>query len=210
MPSLYLPGVTPESAERTAKQRAIELWDQNWFPEIEDETLPALKAIHHYLFQEVFPFAGILRTEDVDGESDLSFPGPALTDRLELIATMPERSVNALFAKVIELGKCRPFLQGNGITIRMWLNLMLSRTRHQIVDWSQVQKPSYLRAKKHSEIGTYELSMVLMPAMTTDTENRERYLRSVDSSFYFSGWNSVSIFTLDAKCQSEPEPPAAT
>lgn len=210
MPSLYVDGITPESAERAAKQRAMELWDQNQFPEFGDETLPALKAIHFALFQDVFPFAGIFRNENADGDPALSFPGPALTDQLNRISAMPERSVNALFAKAIELGQCRPFLQGNGITIRMWLNLQMSRTRNQIVDWSQVQKPSFLQALKHSAVSSFELSVLLTQAMTTDIENRERYLRGIDSSFYFSDWNTVSIFTLDAERQSEREAPAAT
>lgn len=182
--------------EKLSKIRARELWDNRIIDTFEVGTVRSLQQIHTYLFQDVFSFAGQIRTVNLAKGNFRFAPILFLTDNLKIIDTMPTETFDDIVEKYIEMNIAHPFREGNGRSMRIWLDLLLKTKIGQCIDWSQVDKYQYLSAMERSPVNSLELRMLLQSALTYDIENRDVYMRGIQSSYQYEDLNRYDIYRL--------------
>lgn len=182
--------------EKLSKIRARELWDNRIIDTFEVGTVRSLQQIHTYLFQDVFNFAGQIRTVNLAKGNFRFAPILFLTDNLKIIDTMPTETFDDIVEKYIEMNIAHPFREGNGRSMRIWLDLLLKTKIGQCIDWSQVDKYQYLSAMERSPVNSLELRMLLQSALTYDIENRDVYMRGIQSSYQYEDLNRYDIYRL--------------
>lgn len=147
-----------------------------------------LQAIHKYLFDDLYPFAGIIREKNIS-KGGLRFASALyLPQSLEAIEKMPESTFDEIIAKYVEMNVAHPFMEGNGRSNRIWLDLILRRALGKVVDWSKIEKDSYLQAMERSPVNDLELRVLLKEALTSDINNREIIFKGLDQSYYYEGY----------------------
>lgn len=182
--------------EKLSKIRARELWDKRIIGTFEVGTVNGLQQIHTYLFQDVFSFAGQIRTVNLAKGNFRFAPILFLTDNLKIIDTMPTETFDDIVEKYIEMNIAHPFREGNGRSMRIWLDLLLKTRISQCIDWSKVDKYQYLSAMERSPVNSLELRMLLQSALTHDIDNRDVYMRGIQSSYQYEDLNRYDIYRL--------------
>lgn len=196
MKSFYLPEITQKEEELYSKKRAIELWDQNLLDTLGIGTYQTLQQIHHYLFQDVFPFAGETRTVNLFKGTFRFVPVLYLKGSIQAVESMPQSTWNEILEKYVEMNVVHPFREGNGRAMRIWLNHILSTELKQVIDWSQVDKEKYLRAMECSPVDSMVLNVLLSQALTSDADDREVYLKGIEASYDYEGHRQVSVWDI--------------
>jgi cell filamentation protein len=174
--------------ERISKKKAVEFFETGLL-----DTLPAgkfvtLQAIHKYLFEDIYDFAGELRTVNLAKGNFRFAPLMYLQAALENIDKMPQSTFDEIVEKYVEMNIAHPFREGNGRSTRIWLDHILKTEIGKVVDWSKVDKEDYLLAMERSPIKDVEIKVLLKGALTDEINSREVYMKGIDHSYYYEGY----------------------
>lgn len=184
--------------ERLSKIRAIELFEKGILDTFEVGNFRGLSSIHRYLFQDVYYFAGEIRTVNIAKGNFRFAPLMYLDIALEKISDMPQSNFDQIVEKYVEMNVAHPFREGNGRSTRIWLDAILKKELKQVVDWSKVDKEDYLLAMERSPIKDVEIKILLKEALTDRVDDREVYMKGIDASYYYEGYSIYS--TSNLKC----------
>ena len=174
--------------ERLSKQKALWLFESGTLDKLEAGTFDTLKAIHRYLFEDIYDFAGKMRTVNLAKGNFRFAPLMYLDASLKNIDKMPQSTFDEIIEKYVEMNIAHPFREGNGRSTRIWLDLMLKNGIGKVVDWSKVDKEDYLLAMERSPIKDVEIKVLLKAALTDDINSREMYMKGIDHSYYYEGY----------------------
>lgn len=174
-----------ETIDEQSKRKAYTLFDIILTGNIEVGTVKGLQQIHAYLFGGLYDFAGQIRTVNIAKGGFQFAMVQYLPATLEQIERMPETSFEKIIDKYVEMNIAHPFREGNGRAIRIWLDLMLKKNLRVCVDWSNVNKKSYLDAMTQSVANSDELKVLLRPALTDKINDRETFMKGIDYSYYY-------------------------
>lgn len=187
-------GITDFSAlareeERISKAKALELFEKGLLGTFEVGTFQGLAQIHKYLFDEIYDFAGHLRTVNMAKGNFRFAPVLYLQSALETIGRMPQSTFDEIIAKYVEMNIAHPFREGNGRSTRLWLDAILKKELGKVIDWSQVDKEDYLLAMERSPVKDVEIKILLQGALTDRINDREVYMKGVDASYHYEGYD---------------------
>lgn len=174
--------------EKISKAKAKELFESGILNSLHPGTYVTLARIHEFLFDEIYDFAGKMRTVNIAKENFRFAPLMYLRVSLENIDKMPQSSYDEIIEKYVEMNIAHPFREGNGRSMRIWLDLILKKELHQVIDWSKVDKEDYLLAMERSPIRDIEIKHVLKQALTDEINSREIYMKGIDTSYYYEGY----------------------
>ena len=147
-----------------------------------------LAAIHKYLFEEIYEFAGEMRTVNLAKGNFRFVPVMYLQAAIENVEKMPQSTFDEIIEKYVELNIAHPFREGNGRSTRIWLDLILKKELNMVIDWSAVDKEDYLLAMERSPIKDIEIKYILKAALTDEVDNRGIYMKGIDYSYYYEGY----------------------
>ena len=183
--------------ERFTKIKAIELFDSNKINEFEVGTFKGLSEIHYFLFSDIYDFAGKIRVDNI-AKGNFRFASVMyLEEVLTKIDEMPQNSFENIIKKYVEMNIAHPFRDGNGRSTRIWLDMILKKEIGKVVDWSKVDKEEYLLAMERSPIKDLEIKILLESALTNQINDRVVYMKGIDMSYQYEGYNTYSINDLD-------------
>lgn len=182
--------------ERITKIKALELFDTNKINEFEVGTFIGLSKIHEYLFCDIYEFAGKVRTENIAKGSFRFASVMYLDDALDKIDKMPQDTFENIIKKYVEMNIAHPFREGNGRSTRIWLDAILKKEIGKVVDWSKVDKEEYLLAMERSPIKDTEIKILLETALTAQIDDRIVYMKGIDMSYQYEGYNTYSMEEL--------------
>ena len=174
--------------ERISKKSATRLFEQNLLNNMSSGTWTTLQDIHKVLFQDIYDFAGTLRTVNIAKGNFRFVPVMYLAEAVKTIEDMPQSTFDEIIEKYVEMNVAHPFREGNGRSMRLWLDHMLCTELLKTIDWSQVNKEQYLSAMERSPVNDLEIKTVLAKALTSDINNRELFMKGLDHSYYFEGY----------------------
>ena len=174
--------------ERISKKKAAELFEKGILDQLEAGKFSALKAIHKYLFDEIYDFAGKIRTVNIAKGNFRFVPVMYLEAALESIDKMPQSNFDKIVEKYVEMNIAHPFREGNGRSTLIWLDLIFKTELYKVVDWSKVDKEDYFLAMERSLIKDIEIKYLLKNALTDDISSREVYMKGIDHSYYYEGY----------------------
>ena len=174
--------------EKISKKKAVELFDNGYLDHSKPGTFQMLAAIHKYLFDEIYDFAGKIRTVNMTKGNFRFAPVMYLEAAIENIEKMPQTTFDEIIEKYVEMNIAHPFREGNGRSTRIWLDLLLKEELNVVVDWSLVDKEDYLLAMERSPIKDIEIKHLLKKALTDKVNDREMYMKGIDHSYYYEGY----------------------
>ena len=175
--------------EKISKAKALELFEKGILGKIEVGTYEGLAQIHKYLFEDIYDFAGQMRTVNIAKGGFRFAPVMYLGAALENISKMPQSTYNEIIEKYVEMNVAHPFREGNGRSTRIWLDAILRKELGQVIDWSKVDKEDYLLAMERSPIKDLEIKFLLKEALTDKIDDREVYMKGIDQSYHYEGYN---------------------
>lgn len=184
--------------ERLTKMRALELFEKGLLDTFEVVTFSGLAAIHRYLFQDVYDFAGKMRDVNIAKGSFRFAPVMYLSAALDAIDRMPQSSYEQIIEKYVEMNVAHPFREGNGRSARIWVDTMLKRKLGQVVDWSLVDGEDCLLAMERSPVRDTEIRALLKDALTSRVDDRQVYARGIDASYRYEGYATYTMGGLDS------------
>jgi cell filamentation protein len=173
-------------AESLAK--ALDLFTSGEIDSVEVGTVRGLQQIHRALFGGLYDFAGEIRTKNISKDNFRFANSLYLKEALAAIEKMPEGTFEEIVAKYVEMNVAHPFMEGNGRATRIWLDLILKKQLHKVVDWQRVDKELYIQAMERSPINDLELRYLLSAALTEDINNREIIFKGIEQSYYYEGY----------------------
>lgn len=174
--------------EKISKKKAVELFGNAYLDNYKTGTYEMLAAIHQYLFDEIYDFARKVRTVNL-AKGNFRFASVMyLQAALENIEKMPQSTFDEIIEKYVEMNIAHPFREGNGRSTRIWLDLILKKELHKVIDWSLVDKEDYLLAMERSPIKDIEIKHILKQALTDKIDDREVYMKGIDHSYYYEGY----------------------
>ena len=182
--------------ERISKKKAAELFDNKLLDSFPAGKFDTLQAIHKYMFEDVFDFAGEIRTVNLAKGNFRFAPSMYLQAALDNIDKMPQSTFDEIIEKYIEMNIAHPFREGNGRSIRIWLDHILKNKIGKVVDWSKVDKEDYLLAMERSPIKDVEIKVLLKGAITDEINSREVYMKGIDQSYYYEGFTAFKTEEL--------------
>ena len=183
--------------ERITKLKALELFDTNKINEFEVGTFNGLSKIHEFLFKDIYDFAGKVRKDNL-AKGNFRFASVLyLNDILLKINDMPQNTFDEIITKYVEMNIAHPFREGNGRNTRIWLDMILKHELNKVVDWSKVNKEDYLLAMERSPIKDTEIKVLLQSALTDAINDRNVYMKGIDASYHYEGYNTYSTIELD-------------
>lgn len=182
--------------EFVSKKRAVELFENRVLDSLPAGKFSTLQAIHKYLFEDIYDFAGELRTVNIAKGNFRFAPLLYLQAALESIDKMPQASFDEIIEKYVEMNIAHPFREGNGRSTRIWLDHILKNEIGKVIDWSKVDKEDYLLAMERSPIKDVEIKVLLKCALTDETDSREIYMKGIDHSYYYEGYTTFKTEEL--------------
>lgn len=182
--------------ERISKKKAIELFENGMLDTLKAGSFAALKAIHKYLFEDIYDFAGKVRTVNIAKGNFRFAPVMYLDAALENIEKMPQSTFDEIVEKYVEMNIAHPFREGNGRSGRIWLDFMFKMELGKVVDWSKIDKEDYLLAMERSPIRSTEIKVLLKSALTDKVNDREIYMKGIDHSYYYEGYTAFKTDEL--------------
>ena len=174
--------------ERISKKKALELFEKGILDSLPAGRFSTLQAIHLYLFEDIYDFAGKLRTINLAKGNFRFAPLMYLQAALQNIDKMPQSTFDEIVEKYVEMNIAHPFREGNGRSTRIWLDHIFKTELKQVVDWSLVEKEDYLLAMERSPIRDIEIKYLLKKALTDQIDSREVYMKGIDHSYYYEGY----------------------
>lgn len=188
--------VLAREEEKLSKKKALWLFESGTLDALPVGTFAALQAIHKYLFEDIYDFAGKLRTVNLAKGSFRFAPLMYLEAALASIDKMPQSACDEIIEKYVEMNIAHPFREGNGRSMRIWLDQMLKKGVGQVVDWSRVDKEDYLLAMERSPVRDTEIKVLLKAALTAEVGSREIYMKGIDHSYYYEGYTTFKTEEL--------------
>jgi len=182
--------------EKLSKEKAVKLVEHGILDNQKAGSFQALAEIHKYLFEDIYDFAGKIRTVNIAKGGFRFAPVMYLESSLENIEKMPQNDFDSIVEKYVEMNIAHPFREGNGRSMRIWLDMMFRKELSMAVDWSRIDKEDYLLAMERSPIRDIEIKHLLKNALTADINDRELFMKGIDQSYYYEGYNSYSIDDL--------------
>lgn len=174
--------------ERISKKKALDLFQTGFLDSLEPGSVDALIQIHRYLFEDIYEFAGQIRNVNLAKGNFRFAPALYLAEALKNIEKMPQSTFDEIIEKYIEMNIAHPFREGNGRSVRIWLDLILKSELKKVVDWSKVDKDDYLLAMERSPVKDIEIKTLLFSALTDKTDDREVFMKGLDYSYYYEGY----------------------
>lgn len=188
--------VPAETEERISKMKAVALFDDGTLNTLEAGKFASLQTIHRVLFEDIYDFAGKIRTVNLAKGSFRFAPLMYLDAALQNIDKMPQSNFDQIVEKYVEMNIAHPFREGNGRSTRIWLDCMLKKEIDMVVDWSKVDKEDYLLAMERSPIRDIEIKHVLRSALTDQVNSREMFMKGIDHSYYYEGYTAFQTEKL--------------
>lgn len=179
--------------EKISKIKAIELYENNIVEEFEIGKFSGLAKIHKFLFEEIYDFAGKVRTVNIAKGNFRFVPVMYLDAALKYIDDMRQSTYNEIIEKYVEMNVAHPFREGNGRSTRIWLDLILKKELKLVIDWNKVDKEDYLLAMERSPIKDVEIKVLLKNALTDRIYDRNIYMKGIDVSYYYEGYNTFKL-----------------
>ena len=185
-----------KAEEKISKQKAKQLFDSDDIAQVEVGTFAGLAFIHTYLFADIYPFAGQLRTVNI-AKGNFGFARVMyLEASLAHIDRMPQGDFDAIIEKYVEMNVAHPFREDNGRATRIWLDLMLKKEIQQVIDWNRVNKEDYLSAMQRSPVKDLEIKALLRQALTLHIHDRTLFMKGIDVSYYYEGYSEFKTEAL--------------
>ena len=188
--------VPSETEERISKKKAVALFDDGTLNALEAGKFVSLQTIHRVLFEDIYDFAGKIRTVNLAKGSFRFAPLMYLDAALQNIDKMPQGNFDQIVEKYVEMNIAHPFREGNGRATRIWLDCMLKKGIGMVVDWSKVDKEDYLLAMERSPVRDIEIKHVLSAALTDQVNSREMFVKGIDHSYYYEGYTAFQTEKL--------------
>lgn len=184
------PAELARAEEKRSKTNAARLFESGGLRKMKPGTLEALLEIHRVLFEDVYEFAGKVRTVNIAKGNFRFAPVMYLEASLKSIEKMPQSTFEEIVEKYVEMNIAHPFREGNGRSMRIWLDVMLAAELGRVVDWSRVDKEDYLLAMERSPVKDVEIKFLLKAALTDKTNDREIYMKGIDNSYLYEGYSA--------------------
>jgi len=181
--------------EKISKMKALALFEDGILDTFGVGTFRGLSQIHRYLFDEIYEFAGKMRTVNLAKGNFRFAPVMYLEAALENISKMSQSTFDEIIEKYVEMNVAHPFREGNGRATRIWLDCILKKELRMVVDWSLIDKEDYLLAMERSPIRDTEIKLLLKSALTAEIDNRQVYMKGIDTSYRYEGYESYSMQT---------------
>jgi len=182
--------------EKISKQKAKQLFDSGDIEKVKVGLFEGLAFIHHYLFCDIYEFAGKIREVNIS-KGNFRFASVIyLESALKHIDAMPQNSFDAIIEKYVEMNIAHPFREGNGRTTRIWLDLILKKELSKVIDYNKVDKELYLSSMERSAINDKEIKQLLKTALTDKIEDRALFMSNIDVSYYYEGYTQFGIEEL--------------
>ena len=188
--------VPSETEERISKKKAVALFDDGTLNALEAGKFVSLQTIHRVLFEDIYDFAGKIRTVNLAKGSFRFAPLMYLDAALQNIDKMPQSNFDQIIEKYVEMNIAHPFREGNGRATRIWLDCMLKKEIGMVVDWSKVDKEDYLLAMERSPVRDIEIKHVLRAALTDQVNSREMFMKGISHSYYYEGYTAFQTERL--------------
>lgn len=185
--------------ERISKTKAAALFESRLFDKLEAGTFASLASIHEYLFGDIYEFAGKIRSVNIAKGGFRFVPAIYLEDALRRIEAMPQSTYDEIIEKYVEMNVAHPFREGNGRSMRLWLDLILRKELKMAIDWSRVDKDDHLLAMERSPVKDVEIKTLLKAALTDKINDRETYMKGIDASYRYEGYGSYKTRDLSGK-----------
>lgn len=182
--------------EELSKKRAIEMFENGIFSTLKAGSFESLQKLHKYLFQDIYDFAGEIRTVNIAKGNFRFAPAMYLQDALKHIEAMPQSNFDEIIKKYIEMNVAHPFREGNGRSTRLWLDLILKTELNKVVDWNKINKTDYLLAMERSPIKDTEIKYLISNALTSNIDDREVYMKGIDASYSYEGYSTFTTENL--------------
>jgi len=182
--------------EKLSKEKAVKLFEYGILDNQKAGSFQALAEIHKYLFEDIYDFAGKIRTVNIAKGGFRFAPVMYLESSLENIEKMPQSDFDSIVEKYVEMNIAHPFREGNGRSMRIWLDMMFRKELSMAGEWRRIDKEDYLLAMERSPIRDIEIKHLLKNALTADINDRELFMKGIDQSYYYEGYNSYSIDDL--------------
>ena len=174
--------------EQLSKKKAVLLFEKGILDSLPAGKFSTLQAIHRYLFEDIYDFAGEIRKVNMAKGNFRFAPLMYLDAALENIDKMPQSDFDEIIEKYVEMNIAHPFREGNGRSARIWLDHMLKQEIGKVIDWSKVDKEDYLLAMERSPVKDIEIKYLLKNALTDEVDSREVYMKGIDHSYYYEGY----------------------
>ena len=178
--------------DQQSLNKAFQLFDSGAINDIEVGTFKGLLDIHKYLFDGLYDFAGTIRTVNISKGNFRFATALYLEDILLKIEKMPEHTFEEIISKYVEMNIAHPFMEGNGRSMRIWLDMILKKRLQKVVNWQYIDKHVYLQAMERSPINDLELGTIVSQHLTTEIENREIIFSGIEQSYYYEGYEKVT------------------
>lgn len=182
--------------ECISKKKAVELFENKVLDTLPAGKFSTLQKIHEYLFSDIYEFAGKVRSVNIAKGNFRFAPLMYLDASLNNIDNMPQSTFDEIIEKYVEMNVAHPFREGNGRSTRIWLDHILKTEINQVIDWSKVDKEDYLLAMERSPIKDVEIKVLLKNALTDEIDSRENYMKGIDHSYYYEGYNNFKTEDL--------------
>lgn len=182
--------------ERISKKKAVKLFEDDILKDMQAGKFSTLQTIHKFLFEDLYEFAGMLRTVNLAKGNFRFAPLMYLEAALKNIDKMPQSTFDEIIEKYVEMNIAHPFREGNGRSTRIWLDHILKIEIGKVIDWSRVDKEDYLLAMERSPIRDIEIKYILKKALTDEINSREVYMKGIDHSYYYEGYTTYKTEEL--------------
>lgn len=182
--------------EQLSKKKAVLLFEKGILDSLPAGKFSTLQAIHRYLFEDIYEFAGEIRKVNIAKGNFRFAPLMYLDAALKNIDKMPQSDFDEMIEKYVEMNIAHPFREGNGRSARIWLDHMLKQEIGRVIDWSKVDKEDYLLAMERSPIKDIEIKYLLKNALTDEVDSREVYMKGIDHSYYYEGYTTFKTEEL--------------
>lgn len=177
-----------KNADKISLENAYRLFDTGAIDNIEVGTVKGLKQIHTYLFKDLYDFAGKFRTQNISKGGFRFANSLYLNEILVKIEQMPENSFEQIVSKYVEMNIAHPFMEGNGRTMRIWLDMILKKRLQKVVNWQYVDKILYLQAMERSPVNELEIKTLLSNNLTKEVDNKDVIFKGIEQSYYYEGY----------------------
>lgn len=193
------PAELAREEEKISKIKALQLFETGLLDTFEVGTFAGLQKIHQYLFEDIYDFAGEIRTVNI-AKGNFRFASVMyLKPALENIDKMPQATFDEIIEKYVEMNVAHPFREGNGRSTRIWLDAILKKELKMVVDWSKVDKNDYLLAMERSPLKDVEIKVLLKEALTDKIHDREVYMKGIDASYNYEGYHTYKTEEITSK-----------
>ena len=182
--------------EKLSKIGAKELFDSGKLNELKPGTYESLKIIHKFLFDKIYSFAGEMRKENIAKGNFRFAPLLYLEESIKKIEQMPQNTFDEIIEKYVEMNVAHPFREGNGRSLRIWLDDMLKKNINKAVDWSIIDKENYLAAMINSTTDDKDIKSLIKDALTDKIDDRELYMKGIDHSYFYEGYKEYKTSEL--------------